>query len=191
MEEIERNLILECQQGDTEKFGELVLMFQDRAYAIAYSVMGNSHDAMDMTQESFIKAFKNINKFNFKSSFNTWLYKIVKNTCIDQIRKNKRKKTISIDKAVKVHDGEVFFDIEDSNTNIEEDIEKKEMSKKLYEKLDELSNSHKQVLLLCDIQGYDYKEISDILNLPIGTIKSRISRARIKLVDIMEKDGTF
>lgn len=187
----EADIIKRCQQGDLESFDILVSRYTERAYAVAFSVMGNSHDAGDMTQEAFIKVFRNISKFNFKSSFNTWLHRIVKNVCIDELRKRKRGTILSLDASISSDDGEYTLQIPDESPGIQEILEKEEEKEFLWKALEELKENHRVVLVLADIKGYDYTEVAQILDIPVGTVKSRISRARIKLAEIIRKMGTF
>ncbi len=187
----ETELIKKCQAGDTASFEKLVELYSDRAYAVAFGVMGNPHDAGDMTQEAFIKVYKNIKKFNFRSAFNTWLHRIVKNTCIDEIRKRKRENTISIDSSFDSEDGEYTMQIADDSPGVQEILENQETSDFLWESLNKLDEKHRLVLVLADIKGYDYNEISDMTGVPLGTVKSRISRGRTKLAEIIRKSGTI
>jgi RNA polymerase sigma-70 factor (ECF subfamily) len=187
----ETELIKKCQKGDMDSFDILVSLYSERAFAVAFSVMGNKHDASDMTQEAFIKVFRNIGKFNFKSSFNTWLHRIVKNVCIDEIRKRKRGTVVSLDAAISSDEGEYVMQIPDKSPGIQEILEREETSEFLWEALDELKENHRLVLVLADIKGYDYTEVADIAGVPVGTVKSRISRARLKLAEIIRKKGTF
>ena len=191
MTDKERKLIERCQSGDYDAFEVLVNTYSDRAYSVAFGVMGNHHDAADMTQEAFIKIYKNISKFNFRSSFNTWLYRIVKNTCIDELRKKKRKNTVSLDTGVENEDGEYLMQISDDSADIQTILEKEEASQLLMDALMTLGEKHRGVLVLADIKGYDYLEIAEMLELPVGTVKSRISRAREKLAVILKSEGTF
>lgn len=186
----EIELIKKCQKGDTASFEKLVELYSDRAYAVAFGVMGNPHDASDMTQEAFIKVYRNIKKFNFKSAFNTWLHRIVKNTCIDEIRKRKRKKEISLDSTYDSGDGEYTMQIADDSPGVQEILERQETEEMLWDALETLDEKHRLVIVLADIKGYDYNEISDITELPLGTVKSRISRGRTKLAEIIRKNGT-
>jgi RNA polymerase sigma-70 factor (ECF subfamily) len=186
----ETELIKKCQAGDTASFEKLVELYSDRAYAVAFGVMGNPHDASDMTQEAFIKVYENIKKFNFKSVFNTWLHRIVKNTCIDEIRKRKRKNEISLDSKYYSGDGEYTMQIADNSPGVQETLEKQETEDMLWDALNTLDEKHRLVIVLADIKGYDYNEISEITELPLGTVKSRISRGRTKLAEIIRKNGT-
>ncbi len=174
-----------------DSFDILVSLYSDRAYAVAFGVMGNKHDAGDMTQEAFIKVFKNIGKFNFQSAFNTWLHRIVKNVCIDELRKRKRRYVLSLDASIKSGDGEYMMQIPDDSPGIQEILERKETQKFIWNALNELKENHRLVLVLADIKGYDYTEVAEILDVPVGTVKSRISRARIKLSEIIRNQGTF
>lgn len=187
----ETDIIKKCQSGDMDSFDILISMYIDKAYSVAFGVMGNSHDANDITQEAFIKVYKNIDKFNFQSAFNTWLYRIVKNACIDELRKRKKSTVISIDAGIDSDDGEYILQIPDESPGIQEILEEKEAGIYLAEALAELKENHRAVLVLADIKNYDYSEIADMLDIPVGTVKSRISRARIKLAEIIRKKGTF
>ena len=174
-----------------DSFDVLISMYSERAFAVAFGVMGNKHDASDMVQEAFIKVFKNISKFNFQSAFNTWLHRIVKNSCIDELRKRKKGSTISIDATMNSGDGEYVMQIPDDSPGIQEILEREESQKFMWDALAELKENHRIVLVLTDIKGYDYTEVADIVGVPVGTIKSRISRGRLKLAEIIRKKGTF
>ncbi len=174
-----------------DSFDILVSLYSERAFAVAFSVMGNRHDAGDMTQEAFIKVFKNIGKFNFQSAFNTWMHRIVKNVCIDELRKRKKGTIVSLDASISSDDGEYVMQIPDDSPGIQEILEREETQKFLWESLDELNENHRLVLVLADIKGYDYNEVAEMVGVPVGTVKSRISRARLKLAEIIRKKGTF
>jgi len=189
--EDEKTLIVKCQKGDYDAFEVLIDKYNERAYAVAFGVMGNHHDASDMTQESFIKVYKNIGKFNFRSSFNTWLYRIVKNTCIDELRKKKRKKVVSLDAGIEGDDGDYFMQVVDEKADIQAKLESEETTELVWSALEKLNEKHRSVLVLADIKGYDYLEISRMLDLPLGTVKSRISRARENMAEILKRIGTF
>ncbi|MCK5812035.1 MAG: sigma-70 family RNA polymerase sigma factor [Clostridiales bacterium] len=184
-------IIKKAQKGDNDSFELLIVAFQDKAYAIAFGVMGNTHDAYDMVQESFIKVYNNLNKFNFNSSFNTWLYRIIKNTCIDQLRKNNRKKTLSYDATYYNNDNELSFQIEDKKNSMDAIFEKKDSISLINSSLEKLSHDHRTVIVLSDIKGYDYQEISELLKISLGTVKSRISRGRRRLAEIIREEGTI
>ncbi|MBN2558444.1 MAG: sigma-70 family RNA polymerase sigma factor [Clostridia bacterium] len=187
----ETDLIKKCQAGDSAAFDVLIDMYASRAYAVAFGVMGNQHDASDMVQDAFIKVYKNIKKFNFQSSFNTWLHRIVKNTCIDELRKRGKGTVVSLDAALDSGDGEYLVQIADDAPGIQEILEKQEESGMLWEALGELNEAHRLVLVLADIKGYEYVEVAAMAGIPVGTVKSRISRARTKLAEIIREKGTI
>ncbi|MFO7611798.1 MAG: sigma-70 family RNA polymerase sigma factor [Clostridia bacterium] len=187
----ETDLIKKCQAGDSAAFDVLIDMYASRAYAVAFGVMGNQHDAADMVQEAFIKVYRNIKKFNFQSSFNTWLHRIVKNTCIDELRKKGKGTLVSLDAGLDSGDGEYMVQISDDSPGIQEILEKQEESKMLWEALGELNEAHRLVLVLADIKGYEYVEVAAMAGIPVGTVKSRISRARTKLAEIIREKGTI
>jgi RNA polymerase sigma-70 factor, ECF subfamily len=192
MEIDEGLLIRKAQAGDSESFGTIVSIYQDRAYSVALGIMGNPHDALDVVQEALIKAFRNINKFNFNSSFNTWLHRIVINTSIDELRKKKKHaNVVSYEKTYESDDGEYVLQFDDKSADIHELLERKESIEMLKKAIGMLNEEHKLVIILSDIKGYDYNEISGMLDLPLGTVKSRISRARARLTEILKTAGTI
>jgi RNA polymerase sigma-70 factor (ECF subfamily) len=180
-------LIKKCKKGNIDAFQELIEKYQKTVYNIAFRMLKNPEDAMDISQEALIKVYKSIKSFDFKSSFSTWLYKIVVNTCIDFLRK-KKSKVYSIDNPIKTDDGEIKREISDS-TNAPETLLDKKITKELvYNAINKLDDSHRTVIILRDIQGFSYQEISEILDCSLGTVKSRINRARNSLKEIILKD---
>jgi len=183
----ENKLIKKCAQGDIEAFEELILKYEKTAYNIALKMIRNQDDAMDISQEAFIKVFKSIKTFNFEASFSTWLYRIVTNTCLDFLRKNS-KRSYSLNNPINTEDGEIQREIPDVSNNTE-DIFEKQLTKELVHKaINKLEDNHKAVIILRDIEGFSYEEISQILDCSLGTVKSRISRARNNLKNIIIED---
>lgn len=182
--EDEKKLIKKSISGDVESFEILISRYQKMAYNVAYRIMGNEEDAKDMAQESFIKIFKYIKNFRMDSSFSTWMYRIVMNTCKDELRK-KKLKVISIDKTIDTGDGSMQMDIEDSSRTPEQLLESKETSEEVQNALLQISENNRIVVVLRDIKGFSYSEISEIIDVPVGTIKSRINRGRQELKEIL------
>lgn len=186
----ERTLIMKAVEGDEMSFETLILSCKGKAYNLAFRYMRNEDDALDALQESFIKIYKNLNTFNFKSKFDTWVYRVVANTCSDMLRRNKTRalgsNIISI-YGESSDDDEYELEIADNNDTPEVLYEKKEESAYILKCMDKLQEQHREVLILRDIQGCSYEEIAEILGCSIGTVKSRISRARLKLKDIYIK----
>nr|WP_243141119.1 sigma-70 family RNA polymerase sigma factor [Alkaliphilus pronyensis] len=177
----EISLIEESKQGDIESFERLIEPYQKKAFNIAYRMLGNLEDANDVTQEALIKIYRSINKFKGNSRFSTWLYSIVTNSCIDYIRKNRRGKVIYLDKDYETEEGNYQLEIPDNNNSPEILLERKETQYIIHDAINQLTYEHKEVIILRDIEGFSYQEISEILKCSEGTVKSRISRARSSL----------
>jgi RNA polymerase sigma-70 factor (ECF subfamily) len=187
MEIIEKELIKKSQKGDIESFEKLISSYQKKVFNIAFGMMHNHDDAYDISQEVFIRVFKSIRKFKGQSSFSTWLYRITTNACLDELRKRKNNKNIiSIDQEIQLEDGEVFRQIEDDGPTPELVAERNELREIIKEAISKLSDEHKEVIVLRDIQGFSYDDIADIIKCPQGTVKSRINRARRMLKEILK-----
>jgi len=192
MDYTDEQLINMSISGDNNAFGMLVEHYQNKAYAISIRIVQNHDDALDCVQESFIKAYKNLKQFNFQSSFNTWLYRIVTNTSLDLLRRNKKHlNDLPIEKPQNEEDDEYFIQIEDDSSDVEEITTRKENIKAVHEAISELSDDFKKVIILFEIEQLSLTEVADILKVPVGTIKSRLFRAREKLAKILKEKGTF
>ncbi len=182
---LNENLLIEkIKKGDIRSFETLISKYQLYAYNIAYRLMNNEEDAKDVTQESLIKIYKSIKDFNNKSNFSTWLYRIVINSCHDELRKRKQN-TISLHQQNQMDSSEYQIHISDNSLNPEKILEKKERERIVQESINELPLPNKTIIILRDIQGFSYDEITQIINEPLGTIKSRISRSRNMLKQIL------
>lgn len=187
----DRRLIREAVAGDTAAFGELVRRYQDRLYNIAYRVVGNPDDAADVVQDAFVNAFQALPSFKGDSEFFTWLYRIAFNTAISQ--KRKKRPTASIDGGTGGRgrsgesrggwDGRETFDPPDESAGSAPDatLSRTEDERVLAEAIAKLSDEHRAVLVLKDIDGEKYEDIAAALAIPIGTVRSRLHRARLEL----------
>jgi len=184
----ERELIKKAQSGDVDAFEEIVKLYEKRVYSLALRMTQNPQDAFDASQEVFIKIYNFLPSFKWESSFYTWVYRITVNKCIDINRKLKRQRTFSIDAQ---DEDSPAFDIPDEVHSPESRYGKKEAMEAVMKALDKLSDEHKAVIILRDIKGLSYLEIADVVDCSEGTVKSRISRAREKLREILEKKGNF
>lgn len=172
-------LVHQTLQGDEEGFEKLVYMYQDKVYTLCYRYSGNDEDAYDLAQEAFIKAYRSLNTFKGSSRFSTWLYRVTTNVCLDEMRRRKRQiQAQSLDKPVAGPDGEMTKIVLDESHTIDVIYEQKEQAEYIQSLLNELKPEHRMVLLLKDIMEFSYDEISQVLNISSGTIKSRLSRAR-------------
>ncbi|NLI60518.1 MAG: sigma-70 family RNA polymerase sigma factor [Clostridiales bacterium] len=179
---IESQLIDKFMDGDLAAFEELVLLFDKKIYNYCLRMTNNPSDAEDLAQEVFIKVYRNLKSFRKDSKFSTWIYRIAHNTCVDNYRR-KRFKLISLNKE---EDQQEEMDIPSPNPLPEEQLVSQEQYKLIKECIAELKPKYKSVIILRDIQSYSYKEIADILDIPIGTVKSNISRARALLREALK-----
>ncbi|HWQ76060.1 MAG TPA: sigma-70 family RNA polymerase sigma factor [Syntrophomonas sp.] len=176
----EQQLVKRTLHGETYAFEELVNTYQNKVYMLAYRYMGNEDDANDLAQEAFIKAYRSLRSFKGDSSFGTWIYRITTNVCLDELRRRKRKIVpLSLDEPLATLDGDdIEREIVDQSLAVDVLFEQKEFTQNLQLLLDEMKPEHKTVIVLRDVMELSYEEIADVLNCSIGTVKSRISRAR-------------
>lgn len=178
----EKVLIKKAIMGDEASFETLIFSCKGKAYSIAFRYLRNHEDAMDVLQESFIKIYRHLGKFNFESSFDTWVYRIVINSCNDLLRKNKTRPVS--ESLYKAPEEGYHVEIRDKGLSPDEELIKKEESEYILQCLEKLQLEQKEILVLRDINGFTYEEISDLLKINLGTVKSRISRARENLKKI-------
>lgn len=181
-------LVEQSRKGNVDAFEELIKDYKRVAYNIALRVLRNVEDAEDASQEALIKVYKNIQNFNMQSTFKVWMYRIVVNTCLDF----KRKKTInavSIDENIDLgENSEVHREIADDSGNPDALVEKNFNSKLVNDAVNKLDDDYKTIIVLRDIQGFSYSEIAEILSCNLGTVKSRLNRARKSLKEILENE---
>ncbi|MCX7842764.1 MAG: sigma-70 family RNA polymerase sigma factor [Clostridia bacterium] len=185
MSDSERLLLEKAKNGDVEAFEKLIEGSQKRVFNVALRMLGNHDDASEISQEVFIKVFKSIGSFKGNSSFSTWIYKITVNLCLDELRKRKNSRVISLDETIKIKDEEVRMQIEDDGPSPDVEVEKRAIRQVVTQAIEKLSDEHKVVVILRDIQGFSYDEIAKLINCPEGTVKSRINRARQSLKEIL------
>jgi RNA polymerase sigma-70 factor (ECF subfamily) len=176
----EEQLVKRSLQGDLQAFEELVLGYQSKVYALTFRYMGNEEDAYDMFQETFIKAYRSLPSFKGQSSFGTWIYRIASNVCLDELRRRKRRiPTLSLDEPATTLDGnELEVEIADTSSSIDILYEQKELSSSIQEVLDQMKKEHKTAIILRDILDLSYEEMAKVMGCSMGTVKSRLSRAR-------------
>ena len=187
----ESRLIKRAQDGDNKAFEVLIEAHFKNIYNIAYRIAGNPDDASDMTQEVMIKLFRNIGSFGGNSKFSTWVYRVATNTCLDELKKIRRHSTYSINSEIDTGEGEFLYEVEDTSPTPDLKVEQGELSNMVATAINSLSLEHKAIITLRDIQDFSYEEIANILNLSEGTVKSRLSRARMQLKKILVKDFNF
>ncbi len=169
-----RKYIERAIEGDEDSFAALISFVQNKAYAIAYRYMKNDADARDAMQEAFIKMYLNLGSFGYRSKFETWFYRILINCCLDALRKRR-------------FDGDIdeSFDIADESPGAPEQLILKERQEALRRAIDSLSEDHRSIIILRELEGLSYEEIAQSLEIQPGTVKSRLSRAKENLKKIL------
>jgi len=183
----EKTLIAAAQQGDLEAFNRLVLAYQNMTYNLAYRILGDADAAADATQDAFLSAYRAITRFR-GGSFKAWLLRIVTNACYDQLRVKQRRPTASLE-ALLLSDLNSGSSFEDEMEKPEEYTLRHELSQVIQAGIATLPAEQRIVLVLSDIQGFSYQEIAEIAGISLGTVKSRLSRARAKLRDFLLAQG--
>ena len=174
-------LINTASKGDLDAFNQLVLRYQDLAYHHAHALLRDPALAEDATQDSLIRAFHNMAGFR-GGSFRAWLLKIVTNAAYDTLRRSKRHPTQSLyPEDESVDEMETPAWLADTTTSVQDAVEQSEFSRDLYQLIDELPVVYRNVLTLVDVHELDYAEVADVLKIPIGTVKSRLARARYRI----------
>jgi len=174
-------LVSRCRKGDLEAFEALVVKHQKKMLNTAFRMVGNYEDACEIVQDAFLSAYKAIQKFEGRSSFSTWLCSIVINTSrnrIEQIKSAARHEQFSLDDPVSTEEGIMRIELASDCPSAMEQLEKKEIQATVQKCINTLESEFREVLILRDIQGYSYEEISDMLKAAQGTVKSRLFRAR-------------
>ena len=184
----EKAIIERVLAGDNNAFGELVEVYQDRVYNLALRMSGNADDAFDLAQEAFFRAWRGLSGFQFESAFSTWLFRLTSNVCLDWLRAKKRRPTVSLT-TLDDEGEEVQMEIRDPGKGPEELLLAAEDRKALAKALNELPVEYREILTLRAINDLSYEEISRILNLREGTVKSRLSRARLALRNKLLQNG--
>lgn len=189
-----KKLIKRAAKGDADAFEQLALTYQTPIYNLCLRMTGNPEDAADLTQEAFIKAWKNLGGFQFESAFSTWLYRLASNTCLDHLRSVKRRPQVSL--TAEDSDGETqTMDFPDPAPSPEAAVIVKEEQELLARAMDALDEQQRQILTLRAVNELSYAEIAELLGIKEGTVKSRLARTRDALRKILlergNKDAVF
>lgn len=174
------DLIRRAVEGDQRAFTALQKKYNPAIANLIRRMLRNSEDVEDLVQETFVKAFNALSSFNHEYAFSTWLYKIASNHCIDFLRK-KRLKTFSLDQPIETKDGEMRYEVSDSTWMPDSDIEDREKARVLQHAINDLPEKYRRVIKLRHEEELDYQEIANTLDLPLGTVKAHLFRARAML----------
>jgi RNA polymerase sigma-70 factor (ECF subfamily) len=179
-----------CQKGDVDAFEVLVYRHQKRMFNLAYRMIGDYEEAANLVQDAFLAAYRSLKSFKGKSRFSTWLYSILINHCknrLKQLRVQRLHEAFSLNEPLLSPEGQIQSDPPSNDPSALEDLETKDIQEKVQGCIGRLDSPFQEVLILRDIQGFSYEEIGEMLNLPEGTIKSRLFRAREALKDCLKK----
>lgn len=187
----EAELLRLAQRGDLEAFNRVVLEHQTRAFNVALRVLGDGEAAADATQDAFLSAYRNLRSYR-GGSFRAWLLRIVTNACYDELRRRKRRPATSLEElGPETEDGEPEVEAWLASTadGPERLSERTELVHAIQDCLDRLPDEFRIVAVLADVQGYNYDEVSSAIGKPLGTVKSRLARARARLRDCLQRHG--
>ena len=182
----ERELIARLQKRDEAAFEELIRQYEKKVYTLCFRMCGNSEDAEEAAQDAFLALWRGIDRFRQESSLSTWIYRLATNACIDTLRRRKKQSgSVSLD------DEELFVDAVDTSPQPQETVEHRETQKLLQEGLSALPEEYRKVLILREIEGLSYTEISESASIALCPVKSRISRGRSLLRNFLSGNGNF
>lgn len=182
--EVERELVRKCRGGDARFYEPLVRAYEPQGLRLALGMMGNMDDANDALQEAFVKAFQALARFDTKRPFGPWFFQILRNQCRDMLRSRKARFRVEV-----VDDGLLDNQGDDGPGGARRSRERAEASQLLWRALEELPDDTREILVLKELQGFRYQEIAGILDIPEGTVASRLFHARKALKDALEKMG--
>ncbi|WLR51006.1 RNA polymerase sigma factor SigW [Bacillus tianshenii] len=177
MEAIVKKRIKQVKKGDQDAFAEIVELYKDKVYQLCYRMLGNAHEAEDVAQEAFIRAYVNIQSYDLNRKFSTWLFRIATNLSIDRIRK--KKPDYFLDQEIAGAEGlTLYSQIADKGPLPEEDVESLELQEWIQNEISALPPKYRSAIVLKYIEELSLKEISEVLDLPVNTVKTRIHRGR-------------
>ena len=181
-----QNLVSRAIEGDFDAFDQIMLLYRERLYGVIYNMTFNHEDAADLTQESFVKAFRSLSKFKRKSSFFTWLYRIGVNLTLTHLKRKKARKFFSFDQlSDHKKSKEVLAEFSSSEKSSVKTTLLNELHEKLNEALSKLSDKHRTIVVLFEIDGLSHKEIASIMKCTEGTVRSRLHYAKLQLQSLL------
>jgi len=173
-----KTLVKESQNKNRDAFARLVEIYQDKVYGLSFQLTGNHSDAQDLAQDVFIRAYTNLDGFRNNADFGTWLHRIAVNHWINSRQKEKRLVTVSLDEPVRAGEEEMTRELAATGADPLEAVAGDESQDLVRSALRGLSREHRAVLVLREIEGYNYEDMAAVLNCSVGTVKSRLNRAR-------------
>ena len=184
---MEESLLIEkAADGDLDAFNQLVLTYQELAFNLAYRIMADRASAADATQDAVISMYRKLNSYR-GGSFKAWFLRIVTNACYDELRKQKRRPTVTLEP--ETEEGEPMDSADwmaDKSPGLEEAMMNSQLDKAIQDCLNNLNEKHRVVMVMVDVSGEDYETVAEVIQSPIGTVKSRLSRARLKMQECLQ-----
>ena len=187
----EEQLIRRAQQGDNGAFEELLLLHQKKVYNLCLRMSANPDDALDLSQEAFLRAWRSLGQYQFEANFSTWLFRLTSNICIDFLRRKKRRQEISLTESYDDSDEGAELSVPDAQPGPEQQAMTNETKIELARAMEQLSPEHREILQLRVIEDLQYEQIADILGVRVGTVKSRLARARLSFRKILKAGNYF
>ena len=181
-------MVRAVQAGDATAYRGLVERYQGRIYAVCYGMVRNREDARDLAQESFVKAYKSLDRFRLESSFYTWICRIAMNVSIDHLRRKKVRRAQEYDDGIAARDSAGVISLSHHRNDPHRDLHRKQLREKIMAALETLPEDQKQAVVLREMDGLSYKEIAEIMGIPEGTVMSRLFYARKKLREVLTAD---
>lgn len=184
---MEESLLIEkAANGDLDAFNQLVMEYQELAFNVAYRIMADDAAAADATQDAVISMYRKLDSYR-GGSFKGWFLRVVTNACYDQLRKQKRRPTVALEP--ETDEGEIFDSpvwIADKSAGPEEAVMNTQLEKAIQDCINKLNEKHKVVLVMVDVSGENYETVAEVIQSPVGTVKSRLSRARLKMQECLQ-----
>ena len=187
----EEQLIRRAQQGDNVAFEELLLLHQKKVYNLCLRMSANPDDALDLSQEAFLRAWRSLGQYQFEASFSTWLFRLTSNICIDFLRRKKRRQETSLTESYDDSDEGAELSVPDAQPGPEQQAMTNETKIELARAMEQLSPEHREILQLRVIEDLQYEQIADILGVRVGTVKPRLARARLSFRKILKAGNYF
>ncbi len=181
-------LIRRAQQGDRSAFNDLISKHERRAYQYAFRLTSNQDDASDIVADAFVRVFNALPNFKGNSAFTTWLFRILTNCYLDQRKRERNKQHVSLEGTLQTDSGEVERQIEDTGDGPEEKLERSEREVAVQTAIGQLPEYQRAMLVMYHVENLSYEEMAETLDLPLGTVKSRLNRARLSLRELLVQD---